>query len=222
MVEGVLKSRVTEVSDALYAFIETVPYNCVYCRFQNAPANHKAEDCESGSHRTREVVKAELREIRRKNRIENFVACLRCHLPQHKHIPNAMEHHLPYHGGPDDDCDLEGTVVDVLIAIKSSKPVYSALCHRSRGDLLLWLLTPITIPPCDPASPSRQLLRLHFIIPSIASISGAPPLAVETLCKEDWFQDWLVQPMEEEAPLMEVMEDLEYQNRIEWSIQQAV
>lgn len=199
--ESILLSRMIQVSEALYSFVDSIRDSCVYCRVGLSPGpftDHTAEKCPSKLAQKRAALKATLKDVRKKNRVENVVACLRCHLPQHKNIIGAMEHHLPYHGDSEHDCQLEWSTIDFLLGVLSvarlSKPILNRV--GDPNHLFSWLLTPVTESPCDPLSEGHQLLRLHFLIPAIAFISPFSPLRVTGLCGEDWFGDWLLQPEE--------------------------
>lgn len=145
--------------------------------------------------------KEQLKQARQKNQVDNLVACLTCHLPQSKYIGGAMNTHLPFHGNEEKDCDLMDTVVDVITAVCATPDIYQDLVSRSSGNVLEWLLSPVSFSPSNPIDPSKQLLKLHYIIPSVAAVSGSPPLSVQTLFNQPWFEEWRIERTSEIEPV---------------------
>jgi hypothetical protein len=201
MADNMLLYHMSNIVRVIYAFVPSFPDCCIYCRIKNdgkSSVTHKADHCPSGLYRKRAAMKVTLSRIRKENHVHNFSACLGCHLPQHKSIPGAMHYHLPFHGDGERDCQLQWPMVDFFLGLLSSPRYTQALSYHvtDPNEIFTWLLSTIKDPPCDPLSEGHQLLRLHFVLASVAGTSPYPPLQAVSLAQEPWFQRWALEPVD--------------------------
>ncbi|PVF91809.1 hypothetical protein CPB86DRAFT_846921, partial [Serendipita vermifera] len=200
-VDVVLLQRMVDVVQAVYDIVDLARVSCIYCRFICDPtmsSPHGTDNCPTRLYEKRAAMRATLTEYRERYHVDNFVACIGCHLPQHRDLPGAVNAHLPFHGHEGKDCELLWVVVDIFLGILSAtrltRTILSKVPRQSHSHLLQWLLSPVKMPPCDTLSPGRQLLHFHFILVAAAFASPSPPFCTKRICSEGWFHDWLLEP----------------------------